>query len=156
MSGCGRPGHIALLLVPITLFGVVVAFTAGMAVLDSRGHPSAAWTDAGVARAVLGTAAYLVGIGLIGVALGVLIRATAGAIGVLLAGVLILPTLATALLPSGWDDALKFLPSNAGSAFTTRAPDADLLSSAAGMAVFAAWTALALAAAAIAFGTRDV
>jgi hypothetical protein len=46
---------------------------------------------------VLGTAAYLVGIGLIGLALGVIVRQTAGAIGLLAGGVLILPTLATAL-----------------------------------------------------------
>jgi ABC-2 type transport system permease protein len=56
-------------------------------------------SDPGGARAVLGTAAYLAGIGLIGLALGTLIRGTAGTIGLLPGAVLILPSLATALLP---------------------------------------------------------
>jgi hypothetical protein len=57
------------LLVPVTAGGVLVAFAAGMRVLGSRGLPTLTWSDPGVARAVLGTAAYLVGIGLIGLAL---------------------------------------------------------------------------------------
>jgi hypothetical protein len=104
---------------------------------------------------VLGTAAYLAGIGLIGLALGILIRGTAGAIGLLLGAVLILPSLATALLPDSWDTVLKLLPSNAAEAFTSRLPSHDPLSSGAGMAVFAFWVLLALAAAAATLKHRD-
>jgi ABC-type transport system involved in multi-copper enzyme maturation permease subunit len=143
------------LLVPVTVGGVLVAFVAGMGVLGARGQATLAWSDPGVARALLGTAAYLVGIGLVGLALGMLIRGTAGAIGLLLGGVLILPSLATALLPDSWDAVLKLLPSNAAEAFTSRLPSPDLLGSGAGMAVFALWVVLALAGAAAALKGRD-
>ena len=152
----GKLLALSLVLVPAAVAGAVASFTAGMAVLDSRGHLTLAWSDPGVVRTVFGTAAYLVGIGLIGLALGVIVRETAGAIGLLAGGVLILPTLATALLPESWHTALKYLPSNAGSAFTSRVPDPTLLSPAAGAAVFTGWIAIAVFAAAILLRARDV
>jgi hypothetical protein len=142
-------------LVPATAGGALLAFAADMHVLGPRGLPTLAWSDPGVARAVLGTAAYLAGIGLIGLALGMLIRGTAGTIGLLHGAVLILPSLATALLPDSWDTVLKLLPSNAAEAFTSRLPSHDLLSSGAGMAIFALWMVLALAAAAATLKRRD-
>lgn len=151
----GKAIALGVLLVPVTVGGVLVAFVAGMGILDARGQATLAWSDPGVARALLGTAAYLVGIGLVGLALGILMRATAGAIGVLLGGVLILPSLATALLPDSWDTVLKFLPSNAAEAFTSRLPVDNLLGAGTGMAVFALWVVLAVAGAAAALKGRD-
>ena len=141
--------------VPVVLVGVFAAYTVGMAVLDAGGAATASWSDAGTARVVLGTAAFLVGMGLIGVALGVLLRSTAGAISALLAGVLVLPTLAGALLPDEWDGVLKYLPSNASSAFTATVPTDTLLSAGTGAVVFAAWVVVALAGAALALTRRD-
>lgn len=43
---------------------------------------------------------------------------TAGGVTALLAGVLVLPTLAGALLLKSWNELLKYLPSKAGPAFT--------------------------------------
>jgi ABC-2 type transport system permease protein len=151
----GKAIALSSLLVPVTVGGVLVALVAGMPILDSQGQATVSWSDPGVAQAVLGTAAYLVGIGLIGLALGMLIRTTAGAIGLLLGAVLILPSLATALLPDSWDAVLKLLPSNAAAAFTSYLPSDNLLSSDAGMAVFALWVVLALAGAAAALKRRD-
>jgi ABC-2 type transport system permease protein len=151
----GKAIALGALLVPVTVGGVLVAFVAGMGILDARGQATLAWSDPGVVRALLGTAAYLVGIGLVGLALGILLRATAGAIGVLLGGVLILPSLATALLPDSWDTVLKLLPSNAAEAFTSRLPADTLLGSGAGMVVFALWVVLAVAGAAAALNGRD-
>ena len=147
---------LTLAVLPVAAAGVIAAFSIGMAILSSRGHPTLAWSGPGVARAVLGTAAYILGIGLIGLALGVLIRSTAGAIGVLVAVVLILPTLATALLPKAWDVALKYLPTNAAAGFTSRLPSPDHPSPGLGAVVFALWVALALIAAAVALRARDV
>jgi ABC-type transport system involved in multi-copper enzyme maturation permease subunit len=151
----GKAIALSSLLVPVTVGGVLVALVAGMPILDSQGQATVSWSDPGVAQAVLGTAAYLVGIGLIGLALGMLIRTTAGAIGLLLGAVLILPSLATALLPDSWDAVLNLLPSNAAAAFTSYLPSDNLLSSGAGMAVFALWVVLALAGAAAALKRRD-
>ncbi len=57
-------------LAPVALVGVLVSFFAGMAILDAGGAATVSWSDDGVARAVIGTAVYLVGLGVIGVALG--------------------------------------------------------------------------------------
>ena len=144
-----------LAVVPVVLGGVFAAFAVGMAVLDAGGAPTVPWSGEGTAGVVLGTAGYVVGIGLIGVALGVLLRSTAGAVSALLAGVLVLPTLAGALLPASWDGLLKYLPSNAASAFTSAVPPESLLSAGAGVAVFVGWIVVALAGAAVALARRD-
>lgn len=140
---------------PVVLVGVLVSFFAGMAILDAGGAATVSWSDDGVARAVIGTAAYLVGLGLIGLAVGVIMRSTAGAIGTVLGAVLFVPTLASALLPDSWDEVPKYLPSNAGQAFTSVSPADTLLSPGTGMAVFAAWVLLAITGAAVALKRRD-
>lgn len=142
-------------LAPAVLTGILVSFFAGMAILDAGGAATAAWSDDGVARAVLGTASYLVGLGVLGVALGILLRSTAGGIGTVIGAVLFVPTLASALLPDSWDGVLKFLPSNAGQAFTALAPSDTLLSPGTGAAVFAGWVVLAIGGAALALTRRD-
>jgi ABC-type transport system involved in multi-copper enzyme maturation permease subunit len=142
-------------LAPVVLVGVLVSFFAGMAILDAGGAATVSWSEDGVARAVLGTAAYLVGLGVIGVALGIVLRSTAGGIGTVIGAVLFVPTLASALLPDSWDGVLKYLPSNAGQAFTSLTPGDTLLSPGAGMAVFAAWVVAAIAGAALALRRRD-
>ena len=144
-----------LAVVPVALVGVLAAYALGMAVLDAGGVPTVSWSDEGTVRVVLGTAGYVVGIGLIGLALGMLLRSTAGAISALLAGVLVLPTLAGALLPESWDELLKYLPSNAGSAFTSTVPADSLLGAGTGALVFGAWIVVALAGAAVALTRRD-
>jgi ABC-type transport system involved in multi-copper enzyme maturation permease subunit len=144
------------ILMPVVFSGVVIAFFTGMQILDAGDAATVAWSDDGVTRAVLGSAAYVVGIGVVGVALGVLLRTTAAAIGTVIGGILFVPTLATALLPESWDGVLKYLPSNAGQAFTTVAPDASLLSPGVGMAVFGGWVLLAVIGAALAMVRRDV
>ena len=141
--------------VPVVLAGVLVAYAVGTAVLDAGGAPTVSWGAPGTVRVVLGTAAYVVGMGLVGLALGVLLRSTAGAISALLAGVLVLPTLAGALLPDSWDGLLKYLPSNAGSAFTSTVPADSLLGAGTGALVFGAWIVVALAGAAVALTRRD-
>lgn len=152
----GKLATFSALLVPVTVVGVLIAFFAGMQILDAGGAATVAWSDEGVARAVIGSAAYLVGIGIMGIALGVLLRTTAAAIGTVIGGILFVPTLATALLPESWDGVLKYLPSNAGQAFTSVTPDPSLLSPGTGMAVFAGWVALAVVVSAVAMARRDV
>lgn len=59
---------------PAMLVAVLLAFYGGNAVLANAGLDSASLSDSGVLRAVLGTAGYLMGIGIIGISLGVLLR----------------------------------------------------------------------------------
>ena len=60
-------------------------------------------TDPGVLRAVTGAGLYLTVLGLLGFGLGTVLRSSAGAVAALF-GVLFVPTLLVALLPSSWQD----------------------------------------------------
>ena len=142
-------------LVPTVALSVLFSFFAGTAILTDGGVTSTTWSGAGVAGALLGTIGYLVGLGVIGLALGVLLRGVGAGLGVLIGGILFLPTLASSLLPDRWDTALKYLPSNAGRSFTNVAASDSLLGYDAGVAVFVAWVVLAVGGAAWALMTRD-
>lgn len=140
---------------PVVLAGLIAVFFAGMAVLERAGAATLNWSDEGVTRSLFGHAYYLVGLGLIGLALGVLLRGTAAAIGTTIGAVLFLPALATALLPSDWSAVLKYLPSNAGNAFTALTSTGDVLTPGQGFAVFTGWVVLAVAGAVVALVRRD-
>ena len=138
----------------VTGVAALVAFLGGQAIYGGA-EVTASLSDPGVLRAVLGTAVYCTGVAVIGVALGFLMRSTAGAIGVLFAGLLVVPGLA-GLLPDSWSDPiLQVLPSNAGAAFTSVDAASDLLSPTVGLIVFALWPVGLLAAAAVTLRARD-
>ena len=88
---------------------------------------------------IVGAVVYLTGIGLIGLALGFLLRSTAAGIATLVGGVFIGPNLLNLLPDSITDVFMKYLPSEAGSAMMTQVRDPDLLSRGAGYVVFIAW-----------------
>ncbi len=144
-------GGVTLALMTVVAF---IAFFVGQATYTGSGV-TAAITDSGVLRAVLGTAVYTAGIGIMGIALGFLLRSTAAGVGVLLAGILVIPLL-VGLIPGTIGDWLyKLLPSQAGSAFTSVTAQSDLLSPGAGALVFGAWLVGLLVAAAVVVRRRD-
>ena len=104
---------------------------------------------------IAGSVVYLVGMGLIGLALGFILRSTAAAIGTLVAGLFIGPGLLNLLPESITDIFMKYLPSEAGSAMMTQVADPDLLSRGAGYAVFAVWVIGLLALAGFLLRKRD-
>jgi ABC-type transport system involved in multi-copper enzyme maturation permease subunit len=131
---------------------VLIAFLAGQALLGSHG---ASLGDPGVLREVLGTGLYLTVVGLLGVAIGGLVRNTAGGIATVFGLLLVVPGLAQAL-PSSWSDHInQYLPSNAGQALITLHQQAHTLAPWTGFAVFCGYAALALAGAAVALKRRD-
>src|SRR6478735_3826958 len=135
-------GSLAVLMV----IASVVAFLVGQLILGDGKNTTLA-AD-GVLRAVLGSGLYLAGIGVFGVAIGALMRNTAGAISVVVAALLIVPGLARLILPDDWNTTLTpYLPSNAGSAFTSVTGSDTLLAAGAGAAVFVGWLVVLLAAA---------
>ncbi len=142
--------------IPVSLIAAFGAFFLGMAVLGAAGSETVAFTDPDAQRVLFGTAAYITGLAIIGLALGVAMRSMPGAIATVIGGVLILPALLTALLPEAWRSVLKFLPSNAAAPFTqVDVRFADLLSLWPGIAVFIAWVLLSLAVAAVLLVRRD-
>ncbi len=151
----GKVVSFVAVVTPVVLSGVLIAFFAGTAILSGAGVESVSWSDPDVASYVLGTVGYLVGIGVLGVALGVLLRGIGAGLGVLIGGVLFVPTLLSALLPDGWDSVLKYLPSSAGNAFTGTQSAGEILTYGQGVAVFLAWLAVAVLGAGAALMRRD-
>jgi ABC-2 type transport system permease protein len=110
----------------------------------------------GVLRAVFGAGLYLTVLGLFALAIGGLIRHTAGAITAVIGMVLVIFPLA-ALLPSSWGAHIHaYLPTVAGMLITAdKHQSGQLLSPWQGFGVFCAWTALLLAAAIYLLDRRD-
>lgn len=137
----------AAVAVPVATAGAIAAFLLGG--LGLHGEKIAlSLGDDGVLRSLIGAGLYLGLVGVAGVALGVLLRSSAGAIAVLVGTLLIVPGL-TQLLPDAWaDNVTPYLPSNAGQAVMTLHESANSLGPWAGLAVFAGWVALAMAGAA--------
>jgi hypothetical protein len=148
-------GFVAVVL-PVVLVASIVAYVVGSAILDAGGAPTAEWADPGVARSVVGTGVYLAGVGVLGLCLGVLTRSIGQGVGWLVGLVLVIPGFGTLLLPDDWQDALEYLPSNAGAAFTTITDSGSHLSAPGGMAVFGAWIVAFAAVTTVALRRRDV
>ncbi|HET7311638.1 MAG TPA: hypothetical protein VFJ17_09955 [Mycobacteriales bacterium] len=140
-----------LVLVP----SCVVAFVLGQHFLSSK-NIQTDFSAPGVTRAVIGAGLYLVAVGLLGVALGWLLRHTAGAIAVLVGLLLIIPILVH-FLPDPWPDRIsKWLPGDAGQALWAVRPDPNTLAPWAGFGVLMAYVAAGLIAAAFLLHRRDV
>jgi ABC-2 type transport system permease protein len=109
-----------------------------------------------VLQAVAGSGLYLTVLGLFALAIGGLIRHTAGAITAVIGMVLVIFPLA-GLLPSSWGAHVHaYLPTIAGQLITQDKPAAgQLLSAWQGFGVFCAWTVLLLAAAIFLLQKRD-
>ena len=137
-------GVVALI---VALVGTFVTFFIGTGIL--HGTPAAMTiTTAGVVRSLLGATVYLALIGVIGVALGALLRSVAGAISALVGVLMLVPGLVS-LLPKSWRNSIDhYLPSNAGESMYSLHHAPHALSAGSGFLVFAAWTVLALAGAA--------
>jgi ABC-2 type transport system permease protein len=127
--------------------GALAGFVLSSAILS--GTPIAmGLSDGGVLRGLLGVGVYLGLVGVIGVALGTLLRSTAGGISALVGTFLLVPGLMS-LLPKGWrDDLTPYLPSNAGESIFALQHSTGSLSAGAGLLVLLGWTALAVGGAA--------
>ncbi|MCY1138039.1 ABC transporter permease [Actinoplanes sp. Pm04-4] len=137
-------GLAALVVMTAGAFG---AFALGSAVLND-GVAALGLGDDGVLRTLFGAGLYLGLVAVLGVALGMLVRSSAGAIAILAGVLLILPGL-VALLPDSISDPVgPYLPSNAGNAVMTLTQADGSLAPWTGLAVFAGYVVVALAAAA--------
>ncbi len=130
------------------------AFLGGQALLSPR-HAGLSLGDPGVPRVVLGTALYLTVVGLLGVAIGALVRNTAGGIAVVFGVLLILPVLAQAL-PDAWYDRVDpYLPGTAGQSVMALDHVPHTLQPWPGLGLFAVYALATLAAAAMLLRRRD-
>jgi ABC-2 type transport system permease protein len=132
-----------------------IAFFAGQAILSGQ-HIQIAFSHSDVPRAVLGSAVYLTLAGLFAMGLGAITRNSAGGIAAFAGIMFVIPPLVS-ILPSSIADSIDpYLPSTAGEAMMSIGHHANMLSPWAGLAVFAGYVALAIAAAAVLLVRRDV
>jgi ABC-2 type transport system permease protein len=97
----------------LTLVTSFVSFFLGQALLSSQ-HLNVAISAPGALRSVIGAALYATVAGMIGMALGGLLRNTAAGISTFVAVFFVIPPL-TGLLPASWSSHfVQYLPSNAG------------------------------------------
>jgi ABC-2 type transport system permease protein len=140
--------------VVVTTIAVFIAFFAGQAVLETK-DLGVSITDPHVLRAVLGAGAYLSFVGLFGLAIGTIVRRTAGGIATLVGVVLVLPLLAQAL-PSPWNnDIAKFLPGGLGAALFSVRSSTDRLSPGAALVVALIWLVATFTIATLLISRRD-
>jgi ABC-type transport system involved in multi-copper enzyme maturation permease subunit len=159
------PGRLPVLWAKAVVFSVVVlilmeivsfvTFFGGEAILSSQ-HVQATLSSPQALRIVTGVGLYLTVVGLLGTALGTIIRSTAGAIAALFGILLVLPVLGEVLNLTSWGKHITpYLPSNAGGDLLTNAPDPGSLGPWTGFGVFVLYTVIAMVVAAYLLKRRD-
>ncbi len=141
----------------VFVVGEIVAFPSfflGSAILHSKAPVSIG--DPGVLRAVIGVGMYLCVLGLFSMAIGAMVRHTAGAISAAIGVIFVLPLIALAIPGSAGKHVRAYLPSSAGQLIGSphRTAD-DLLTPWQGFGVFCLWTLVLLALAAYLLDKRD-
>jgi ABC-2 type transport system permease protein len=151
----------ALVLFAVTLaVGIsasFVAFFATQAILSTYAgaHLAASITDPGALRTVIGAGLFLALMGLLGCAVGAVLKRSAGAITALFGLTFLLPVLMQLLPAVIKDNVMKYLPSEAGSAIYQQIQQPNTLTPAAGLAVLCAYALGALTIASALMRHRD-
>jgi ABC-2 type transport system permease protein len=155
-----KAGVFGALILILSLPAMFIAFFSAQAILS--GHTlfgrdiALSISDPGVARVVVGGALYLTLVGVFGLGLGAILRNTAGGIASFAAVLFVIPPLLN-VLPTSWNDAISpYLPSNAGQAIMQFGTSSNTLGPWTGLALFAGYTAAAIAVAAVLLRRRDV
>ena len=139
----------------VTLPCVVIAFFASQAILERHHILQVSFTAPGVARAVVGGAVYVMLVGIFALAIGAIVRSTAGGIATFAGIFFVIPPLLN-VLPTSWNNAIsKYLPSSAGRDLFSLHTGAHDLTPLWGGLLFAGYCALAIAIAAVLLVRRD-
>lgn len=160
------PKRLPMLLAKIVVFAVLIvilaeivafgSFFVGSAILHTR--VSVSLSQAGILRATIGAGLYLTVFGLFAMAIGTLIRHSAGAISTAVGVAFVLPIIG-GLLPdtSFWNHLVGYLPEQAGSLIylVHETGNQVVLSPWEGFGVLCAWTVLLLGIGAYLLRRRD-
>ena len=135
---------------------VLIAFFASQAIVSHIEPLKTSLSSPGVLRAVIGGALYLTVLGVFCLALGAIVRNTAGGIALFAGIFFVIPPLMN-ILPSSWNNAVSpYLPDAAGRDIFSLTTGAHDLSHWAGFALFCGYAAAAVAVAAVLLRRRDV
>lgn len=132
----------------------VVAYTSAQALI-SHYRTGYSLGDSGVLRVVLGTAVYLTMVGMIGAAIGWIVRSTPGALVTYLAVVLVIPGILGGALGNWGRHVAQYLPSSAGASFINTIRDQPSLGPWPGLAVMGVWVVGFIVIAAVSLRRRD-
>jgi ABC-2 type transport system permease protein len=139
----------------LTLPSVLIAFYASQAVLNQKGILQISFSSPGVARSVIGGAVFLTLSGMFAMAIGAMMRNTAGGISVFAAVFFVIPPLLN-LLPSSWQNAVApYLPDAAARAIFSLTHDSGSLAPGPGLLLFCGYVVVAVAGAAVLLNRRD-
>ena len=144
---------LAIIVTPLALVISFASFLLGQEMLRSQGV-SATLATPGAQTAVLGGAAYLIAVTLLGLGLGAVIRHSAGAITAVTGVVLLLP-LAFGQFPSPWNVRLERLMPDLSPVIARHVPAPGAFTPGVALLVTAAWTAAAFAAGLFLITRRD-
>ncbi len=140
------------------VIGELIAFASfliGQAIIHA--HIPVSLHDPSVLRAVFGMGLYLTGLGLLGLAIGTVVRHTGAALTVMIGVVVVLSNLARTLPGIVGAHLAAYLPTNAGILIThAHQEPTDLLAPWQGFAVFCLWTVALVGAALFELNRRDV
>ena len=146
----------AVVTLALVVPAVLVSFFASQAILHTIPQLQISFTQPGVARSVLGGAVYVMLVGIFALAIGAIVRNTAGGIATFAAIFFVLPPLMFTL-PTSWNNAIsQYLPSEAGRQIFALHHAPHTLTPVTGGLVFVGYCAAAIVIAAVLLVRRDV
>ncbi|MES1246602.1 MAG: ABC transporter permease [Actinomycetota bacterium] len=148
-------GVFAVVSFALTLPAVIVSFYTSQAILDRHHILQTSISSPGVLRVIVGSALYVMGVGVLALALGAIIRNTAGGISAFVGLFFVIPPLMN-VLPLSWNNAIsKWLPSEAGRQLFALQRDHTRFAQWPSGALFLGYCILAVAIAAVLLRRRD-
>ena len=146
----------ALVSIALMVPAVLVSFFETQTILSDIPQLQISFEAPGIARCVLMAAVYVMLVGIFALALGAIVRNTAGGIALFVGIFFVVPPLMLTL-PQRWQNAITpYLPSEAGRQIFALHHDPQTLTPLAGGLVFAGYCAVAIAIAAVLLQRRDV
>lgn len=138
----------------LMLIAAFIGFLGGQAIFTQH-HVNVALSAPHALRSVIGAALYTTATGAMCIALGTIVRRTAGGIALFVGVFFVLPGLVE-ILPSTTADAIHpYLPSNAGAGVAQALSDPNMFSPWGGFALFCGYTVAVIAIAAVLLLRRD-
>ena len=148
-------GVYAVVAFVLTLPAVIASFFISQAILRCHHILQISLSAPGVLRTLVGGALYVTGVGIFALAIGAIIRNTAGGIALFAGIFFVIPPLMN-ILPLSWNNAIsKWLPSEAGRQLFALHRDPSRLAQWPSGALFLGYCVLAIAIAAVLLRRRD-
>jgi ABC-2 type transport system permease protein len=148
-------GVYAVVAFALTLPAVIASFYTSQAILRSHHILQTSISAPGVLRTLVGGALYVMGVGVFALAIGAIVRSTAGGIALFAGIFFVIPPLMN-ILPLSWNNAIsKWLPSEAGRQLFALHRDPSRLAQWPSGGLFLGYCLLAIAIAAVLLRRRD-